>query len=304
MTGLALPASSALRFRAAAWLQSPEMVRAARHGVIGVGLAVAVLSWLWALHFGYSTDSYAYWNVDLANPWSAQVGAIGAFMYSPVVALLFAPFHALPYSVFFVVWTTLLALIALWLCPPMLWAPGFALLLGELHQTNIHIVLAAAVVLALTRSSAWWALPVLTKVTPGVGLLWHLVRREWRQLALALVVTGAIVAVSMAYSAGMWLDWAHFLLANVGVSAGGPSIAAPLLPRVACAALVVIYASRSGRKWLLPLAVLMAMPVIWISGIPVFVIASVRLLSLELGARRTCFDAKPVRKRLTFQLTA
>ena len=147
-----------------------------------------------------------------------------------------------------------------------------------IHQANIHILLAAAVVLSLTRSAAWWALPVLTKVTPGVGLLWHLARREWRELCLAAAVTGVLVAGSMVYSAGMWLDWAHFLLTNVSVAAGGPSIGLPLLPRLAVAAVIVLCAARSGRRWLVPIAVLMAMPVIWISGLPVFFLASIRLL--------------------------
>ena len=31
-----------------------------------------------------------------------------------------------------------------------------------------------------------WAFVLLTKVTPGVGLLWFAVRREWRSLAIAL----------------------------------------------------------------------------------------------------------------------
>jgi len=277
MTGLAFPAPSGLRSMSTERPWSPEVARAARHGIIGVGFVIALLTWLWALHFGSSTDSYAYWSVDVGNPWSAQVGSIGAFMYSPVAALLFAPFHSLPYPVFFVLWTTALALVALWLCPPMLWAPGFALLLGEIHQANIHILLAAAVVFSLTRSAGGWALPILTKVTPGVGLVWHLARREWRELSLVLAVTGVLVATSLVYSAGMWLDWARFLLNNVGVAAGGPSIGLPLLPRLAAAAAVVVVAARSGQRWLVPLAVLMAMPVIWISGIPVFLIASVRL---------------------------
>ena len=42
-----------------------------------------------------------------------------------------------------------------------------------------------------------WGFVLLTKVTPGIGLLWFAVRREWRALAIALGVTGVIVAVSL-----------------------------------------------------------------------------------------------------------
>ena len=42
---------------------------------------------------------------------------------------------------------------------------------------NVQLLLAAAIVIAL-RHPAAWALPILTKIGPAVGLTWHLVRRE------------------------------------------------------------------------------------------------------------------------------
>ena len=44
---------------------------------------------------------------------------------------------------------------------------------------NIHLLL-GAVIVAGFRWPWLWALPLLTKVTPGVGLLWFALRREWR----------------------------------------------------------------------------------------------------------------------------
>lgn len=257
---------------------TPDFKRAARHGWSATGFVIAVLAWLWALSFGTSTDSFAYWSVDLAHPWTQAVGSYGAFTYSPVMAIIFAPFHALPYPVFFVLWTTMLAIVALWLCPPILWAPGFILLLGELHSGNIHILLAAATVLALTRSAAWWTFPLLTKVTPAVGLLWHLLRREWRQLALALGVTAALVLASLLFVGPLWIEWIEFLLGNIAGSAVGPRLDIPLLPRLVVASVIVVYAARKGLEWLVPLGVLVALPVIWIGGIPAFFLASARLV--------------------------
>ena len=48
--------------------------------------------------------------------------------------------------------------------------------------------LAIACVLALVGLGwpAAWALPLLPKVTPGIGVVWFLVRREWRSLAIAV----------------------------------------------------------------------------------------------------------------------
>ena len=65
----------------------------------------------------------------------------------------------------------------------------------EILIGNIHLLLAAAIVLGF-RWPGTWAFVLLTKVTPGVGLLWFAVRREWRSLGIALGATAAIVAVS------------------------------------------------------------------------------------------------------------
>ena len=61
----------------------------------------------------------------------------------------------------------------------------FALLLppvaAEINAANINFPMGLAIVAAF-RWPALWAFPLLTKVTPGVGVLWFAVRREWRAL--------------------------------------------------------------------------------------------------------------------------
>ena len=51
--------------------------------------------------------------------------------------------------------------------------------------------IAAAIVIGF-RWPAAWSLVLLTKITPGIGLLWFAVRREWRSLAIAL---GAVIMI-------------------------------------------------------------------------------------------------------------
>ena len=77
--------------------------------------------------------------------------------------------------------------------PGLLAFPPVAL---NLVDGNIHLFLAVAIALGF-RYPALWSVVLLTKVTPGVGLLWFAVRREWRSLRIALGVTGAIVAVDL-----------------------------------------------------------------------------------------------------------
>ena len=56
------------------------------------------------------------------------------------------------------------------------------------HPREHHRIHRMAIVLGL-RHSAAWAFPLLTKVLPGVGMVWHVVRREWGSLAIATGVT-------------------------------------------------------------------------------------------------------------------
>ena len=71
-------------------------------------------------------------------------------------------------------------------------AVGVVLGLIELAGGNIHLLLAAAIVLGF-RWPWTWSLVLLTKITPGIGLLWFVVRREWRNLAHRARRDGAIV---------------------------------------------------------------------------------------------------------------
>ena len=82
----------------------------------------------------------------------------------------------------------------------VLWILAFPPVALELYHGNIHLWIAAAIALGF-RYPWTWGFVLLTKVTPGVGLLWFAVRREWRALGIALGVTGAIVAVSLLLAA-------------------------------------------------------------------------------------------------------
>ena len=73
----------------------------------------------------------------------------------------------------------------------------------EIAGGNISLLLAVAIVCGF-RWPWTWAFVLLTKITPGIGLLWFALRREWRQLAIALGATAAVVAVSFVLTPGNW----------------------------------------------------------------------------------------------------
>ena len=225
-------------------------------------------------------DSFAYWNVDAFHPYEASLGTIGSFTYSPVVALIASPAHLLSFGLFFVLWDSFLIVNFVWMTRRMafVWLVFLPVPL-ELYHGNVHILLATVCVLGF-EYPALWSIGILTKVTPGVSLLWFVVRREWRALAWALGATAAISAVSFAIAPSAWFDWAKFLMTSQDTGAGSNDWYAFLFPplwlRLAAAALLVVWGARTDRRWVVPVATAVAMPVVWITT-PAILVAIPRL---------------------------
>jgi hypothetical protein len=240
-----------------------------------------------------SVDAYAYWTTrDGVFYDAATTGRIGSYLYSPAFAQAVAPLVWLPLAAFTALWTALNCaalwfLLRRWALPSLLFLP----IPFEIISGNVHLLYGVAVVVGF-RWSASWALPLLTKVTPGIGVAWFLVRREWRSLTVALGVTAAIAVVSFALDGAQWARWVD-LLATDASGAGAASfqtvgwyLPVGLAPRLAAAAVVVVVAARTNRRWLVPLAVALAMPVVWVNSLAVLA-ATVPLWQERDGTERT-----------------
>jgi len=140
------------------------------------------------------------------------------------------------------------------------------LALMELAGGNIHLLLAAAMVLGF-RWPATWALVLLTKITPGIGLLWFAVRGEWRQLAIALGATAAIVAVSFATMPDAWFQWVGVLTRIAGRDGTWAAVPVPFLVRLPFAVALVVWGARTNRRWTVPVAGMLALPALWYGGL-------------------------------------
>ncbi len=251
-------------------------LRAVRDGAIVAGLLFGgYLLVVVAPHAGtFGFDAFAYWSLDLAEPYARTAGALGAFTYSPVIARLFSPFSLLPLWQFTFLWFGLLVGTAAWLglgsVRSVLALFAFPAVALELYHGNVHLLMAAAIWLGF-RYPAAWSFVLLTKVTPGVGLAWFAVRREWRSLAIALGVTAALVAISVAVDGRLWSSW---LTDSLGATAGGAalnqfSLPVPLWIRVPAALALVGWGGRTDRRWTVPVAATLALPVLWPSGFAV-----------------------------------
>ncbi len=240
--------------------------------VVGVGRALwyffvqGIQPWTFA-----GVDAHAYWGLDLAHLYDhSGVGDLSTYLYSPAFAQLMAPVGALPFAVFFGLWTAMNLALCVWLLRPWPWALPMLVLpiTYELCVGNVHFLLAALIVASFDAPLAW-AFPLLTKLTPGVGSLWFAARGEWRAFVLALGGTVAIVAVSYALAPGAWASWIALLTGSTGRTE-------LLLPRVLLAAGIVVVGARSRRRWVVPVAAWLALPVIWVNSW-VILLATIRL---------------------------
>lgn len=223
-----------------------------------VGLVV------WRIGAGY--DSFAYWWAWHHHPmYDIAPQHVGAFLYSPVFAQAIWPLTRLPWPVFFWIWTVGSFAIYTWLLWPLRWwirVPLLCLCVPQVIQGNIWPIFALVLVFGFRRP-ALWSIPVLAKITAGMGLVWFAVRREWRALAEALLATAALVGVSVLISPHLWTAWIHLLIHGGSKSTpefqGGVYV--PLWPRLVVAVLFTVYGARKNRVGLLAAAVGLASPV-------------------------------------------
>jgi hypothetical protein len=244
-----------------------------------IGIAVAVGAWAlivifsdpWGRLWGTGQDARCYWQATLANPylhsdWNDPI----AYVYSPAFLQLVSPLTALPWQAFMAAWTAILVLAVRFLTGPRLLAAGliFPFAAMEIAGGNVSLLLAAAIVVGF-RWPAAWSLVLLTKITPGIGLLWFAVRREWRSLAIALGTTAAIALVSFVILPDQWRAWVEVVVQNAlaGRTGTWASVPVPLWIRLPFAIAIVVWGARTDRRWTVPVASMLALPALWYGGL-------------------------------------
>jgi hypothetical protein len=229
-------------------------------------------------------DSHAYWLATREpETWYTRPPAYrDAFLYSPAFAQALRPLGLLPWPVFQAVWCLGSAAVLGWLLAPLGWRRGLTLapfFVSELLLGNVYLLFAASLVLGLGRFPGAMALPILTKVAPGVVGVWFLVRGEWRKFLWATGTTAAVLVVSVTTAPEAWMSWMEFL----GTSAGDRGIGSTL--RLVIALALTVFAARRTQAWLLAPALILACPVL--GGLNAFaVLAAVPRLLQWQRARR------------------
>lgn len=253
---------------------TPLRLRALRHGLWFTAVVFSLYAIGISLDSGVGLDAHAYWSAWRHGHtlYTAAPEQRDAYLYSPAFAQAIWPLTLLPWPAFFMLWAAMTTSVYAWLLAPLgrAWAiPLVIICLPELVFGNVWSFFALALVMGF-RYSAAWAFPILLKLTPGIGLLWFAVRREWRSLAVAVLATGGIACLSFVIAPHLWADWYHLLVhpqqfTNPSREVLRVMLHVPsslhLLIGIPLGAAVTIHAARTDRKGLLPLAMMLAAPV-------------------------------------------
>jgi hypothetical protein len=255
-----------------------------------LGVVALAVSWVGIVYFAEpwgtsllpsGMDARCYWLPSLSDPylhsnWLDQI----AYPYSPAFLQLLEPIRVLPWQVFMAAWAAILMAALAYMTGPRLILLGLAFFgLMEIWGGNIELLVAVAIVLGF-RWPAAWSFVLLTKITPGIGLLWFVVRREWRSLAIALAATVIIAAVSFVLMPDAWQRWPQVLAGNVGKGGTWAAVPIPFAVRLPFALALVVWGARTNRRWTVPVSAMLALPALWYGGLSIM-IATLPLLDVR-----------------------
>jgi hypothetical protein len=231
------------------------------------------------------SDEHAYWlaarrlldGQPLYDPTATTVTPY-AYWYPPIVAQVLMPVAAvLPSLVFTGLWTVLMLGCLFYLSDRrILVALALVVFLPvavEFGFRNVHLVLAALVVLAIRRWPVLFAVGAAIKISPALGIVYLAARGRWRDVAIVSGVGFAMLVVSVALAPDAWRQFVDILLAR------GPGDASGFLPipYVARAAVGLVLAFAAGRLRpsigdpLLVVAVTIALPTLWFTALSLLI---------------------------------
>jgi Glycosyltransferase family 87 len=258
------------------------LVLSALAAVGGTVLAVIVV-----LFWREAGDNLAYWiagyRVATDQPIYAPPEVAFepfAYHYPPPLAQLLAPLTAVvPVLAYILVYRAAM-LLALWELAGrrmlvLLAMLAFLPLAYALRVENVEIFMALAIVVGLRRWPWLFAIGAIVKVSPGLGIVYLAMRRQWRDVLVASVVGMAIVGISVALDPELWRQSLD-AISGRGSMVGNSLIPVPYAVRVVAGFALAVIGGSIGRRTgelLLVAAVTIANPGLSLQGFAVLAAA-------------------------------
>ncbi|MBI3750219.1 MAG: DUF2029 domain-containing protein [Chloroflexi bacterium] len=257
-------------------------------------LPALALIWLHVFQRPHQTDAYSTWHAWAdGRLYPLQWEPVTEYPYAPPLAQLITPLTHLSFKLYNGLWAALQLGALVWMVGPvgalvaLAWpipnvaGYGDAAFGGPVYASlfngNPQILVAASISFGLTRWPGWFTFVLLTKVTAGIGVLWFVVRREWRNLAILIAALLVIVIPSFIINPETWPQW-FALLAGAAGHSSAPDVVAketflevPLLVRGPIGLAIVLLASWRGWTWAVPIGCFLALPDVHLSGFAVLV---------------------------------
>jgi Glycosyltransferase family 87 len=214
-------------------------------------------------------------------------GTLLAFLYPPAFAQLIAPLGLLSPAAFVWLWRAI-GLAGLRVAMGSWTAAGIATLvyppvIFELEVANLNLVLAGICAMVMRGQAGLVGAAFVTKFAalPLVPLGFVADRRG---LLAGGVVAGAAIVVSLLTVPQLWSDYVQFLRSSVEPTYWANLLyGVPIVLRLAVAMALGVAAARYRR--LAPLAMLVGLPVVWLSSLSILVATAAPMPRATLGGR-------------------
>ena len=292
----------------------PPLPRGLRLIALAVLAAIgaSILAVILVLFWREAGDNLAYWIAGnrLANGLPIYAPPEVAFEpfayhYPPPLAQAFAPLTLLLPPVWYAIGFRILLLLAVWHLAGrrMLWMLAliaFLPLAYSLRVENVEIFMAVGIVLGLQRWPWLFSIGALVKASPGLGVVYLALQRQWRDVAVATGVGLAIVAVSFVLAPDLWPAWLESISGRAGM-VGNSIVPIPYLYRAIAGLGLAVVAGLLGRRrgeLLLVAAITVANPGLSLQGfavlaawIPIWAAGPEGLAAARAARRSPSLDA-------------
>jgi Glycosyltransferase family 87 len=255
--------------------------------VVLAAIGGALLAIVVVLFWQNPGDNYAYWLAAQRLVAGEPVYVTGeaafapyAYHYTPPLAQVLAPLTLFLPSIAYIIGYRVLEILTVWYLAgramlPMLALIAFLPVAIELRFENVHLFMAVAIVLALWRWPLLFAVAAIVKVSPGLGIVYLVLRRRFRDAAIAVVVGAAICAVSYVLSPNLWQEFLAAIGDRAGIT-GNSLIPVPYVVRAIAGLVLAVAGGIVGRRrgeLLLVLAITAANPNLALNGFAVLAAA-------------------------------
>lgn len=246
---------------------------------IGGALLAVIVATFWMV----PGDAFAYWIAGARLMDGVTIYATGdaafapyAYHYTPPLAQVLAPLTpAVPTLAYLIVFRVLLILVTWDLAGRRFLATlaliAFLPVALELRFENVNLLMAAAVVYGLGRFPWLFSVGAIVKISPGLGIVYLIMRRRWRDAVIASIVGALIVAVSFVLDPPLWREFLAAIQDRTAIT-GNSLIPVPYFLRAVVGLAIAIAGGLIGRRHgeiLLVVAITVANPNLAANGLAV-----------------------------------